>query len=108
MNNDPRGVDDEAAREWPATRKVIATALVEWEMATSLDQGEQYAAAIIARLAQHVPPIVAEFAGATAKRIVARIRAEAAQVGVVSRSFPHSAAATTLESMADKIESEEV
>jgi predicted RecB family nuclease len=38
-------------------------------------------AAIIARLAHHDPMIVAEFAGATAKRIVARIRAEAAQMG---------------------------
>lgn len=99
MNNDPRGVDDEAAREWLAERKVIATALVEWEMATSLDQGEQYAAAIIARLAQHDPPIVANFVGTTAKRIFARIR----QLGIEVYKLPN-----LFGEVADTIESEEV
>jgi aminoglycoside phosphotransferase len=100
--------DQEAAREWLVTRKVIADALIEWNFATDREDANKLAAAIIARLAHHDPMIVTKFAGATAKRIVARIRAEAAQMGEVTRSFIHAASAAALESMADKIESEEV
>jgi hypothetical protein len=50
---------DRIAKEWRAAREVIASALGEW-YGGSPDRLQQRAAAIIARLAAHNPPILLE------------------------------------------------
>lgn len=46
------------AGEWLAARSIIASALMEWHMADPPGLADEYAAAIIARLANHKPPIL--------------------------------------------------
>ena len=51
-------VMDKVAREWLAARNIIAAALSEWYPPISTYKSEMDAAAILARLAHHKPPLL--------------------------------------------------